>query len=180
MSCGKSAIIPGHMVWHEVYNHFKSRRMSSFHKFMEFFHPVFRFVSQIWVHIVIVRDGIRRTGTSLHPVRRRRGASVAVFRCRVSDYSCVPDMRNTKTPKILQRDGVNAAELSAPIVFQCAVFDVFSSNVSPKTRKHLIYDDFTHLCSLFCKNVPIQLHISCLATSNEKNVDSHKTVHAYY
>ena len=88
-------------------------------------------------------------------------------------------MRNTKTPKILQRDGVNAAELSAPIVFQCAVFDVFSSNVSSKTRKHLIYDDFTHLCSLFCKNVPIQLHISCLATSNEKNVDSHKTVHAY-
>ena len=55
----KLAVIPGYVVRDEVDDDFQAGFMRASYQITELVHPLVRLICQIWIHVVIVCDGVR-------------------------------------------------------------------------------------------------------------------------
>ena len=63
---GIAPVLSGHMIRNEVDDHFQSCLMRAAHEIFKFLHAVRHVGGQVGINVVIVLDGIRRSGTSFH------------------------------------------------------------------------------------------------------------------
>ena len=68
-------VIPCHMVRDEVHDHLQPVVVGPLHQIPELFHPALGDVRQIRVDVIVIRDGIRRSGLPFHELGMGRGAT---------------------------------------------------------------------------------------------------------
>ena len=119
-------VIPRHMVRDEVHDDLHPVPMGAFHQLKEFFHPGIGILCQIRIYVVVIRDGIGRTGLPFHDLGMGRPAAFVLLPRGVADEARVPDVIDAESPDVLQGRGVDTFKLSAP----------------PQPGKHLVKDLF--------------------------------------
>ena len=119
-------VIPRHMVRDEVHDDLHPVPMGAFHQLKEFFHPGIGIRCQIRIYVVVIRDGIGRTGLPFHDLGMGRPAAFVLLPRGVADEARVPDVIDAESPDVLQGRGVDTFKLSAP----------------PQAGKHLVKDLF--------------------------------------
>jgi len=100
-------IVPGHMVRDKVHDHLQSVVMGPLHQPLELFHPAVRIICQIGIYVIVIRDGIGRSGIPFDNLGMGRRASPVGFPGSVPDESGVPYIINAKSPEILQGLGID-------------------------------------------------------------------------
>ena len=85
------------MVRHEVDDHLQNRLMGTLDEVFELRHTLVHVLREVGIDIVIVGDGVRRTGFAFGDGR------VIVFSGRMADDAGVPDVRRTQVHKGLER-----------------------------------------------------------------------------
>ena len=87
-----------HVVGHKVYDDFQAGAVGTLYQIFEFLHTSGNVLGQVGVYVVVILDGIGRTGLTLD-YGRMVGADVVasvVSLCGVLDDARVPDVRGTQ------------------------------------------------------------------------------------
>lgn len=100
-------IVPRDVVRDEVHDHLQPVVMRPLHQIPELFHPALGDIRQIRVDVIVIRDGIRRSGLPFHELGMGRGAAFIGLPGGMPDQARVPDTINAKSPEILQGLGID-------------------------------------------------------------------------
>ena len=135
---------PRHVVGHEVYHHFKPRLVRAAHERLKLFHTLFRHCGEVGTDVVIVFNGIRRTGFAFHHCGVVFGDAVGrVVGLRgVFQHARVPDMRKSEILDAFQRFGRKVAQFAAAILVNVAAGNIICRRVAVKAGQHLVYRYF--------------------------------------
>ena len=141
---GIGMVRPRHVVGHEVYQHFKPCLVRAAHKRLKFLHALFRRGGEVGADVVVVFDGIRRTGFAFHHGGVVFGDAVGrVVGLRgVFQHARVPDMRKSEILDAFQHFGREIAQFAAAILVNVAAGNIVCRRVAVKAGQHLVYRYF--------------------------------------
>ena len=100
------------MIRDEIYDDLKSGLMRAPNELLELPHSIVRVISKIRIYIIVVADGVWRSGLTLYELWMRCGASLGGFLSRMPDQTCIPDMAASEPFKVIQCILVNVRELA--------------------------------------------------------------------
>ena len=131
-------ILAADVVGHKVDEYTESGVVGAFDKGFELLHTLGFVLCQVGIDIVIIGDGIRRTGFAFGDSR------VVVLGCGVSDDSGVPNMRSAQIRNGLERTLVDIYKSPAAILFLGAVMFARLVVVAKQAREELVNNGFVH------------------------------------
>ena len=133
-----------HVVGHEVYQHFKPCLVRAAHKRLKFLHALFRRGGEVGADVVIVFNGIRRTGFAFHHcgVVFCDAVGRVVGLRGVFQHARVPYMRKSEILDAFQRFGRKVAQFAATILVNVAAGNIVCRRVAVKAGQHLVYRYF--------------------------------------
>ena len=112
--------------------------MGAFDKGFELLHPLGFVLRQIRIDIVVVGDGVRRTGFAFSDSR------VVVFGCSMADDAGVPNMRGAQIRNGLERTLVDIYKSPTAVLFLSAVMFARLVKIAKQAREELINNGFIH------------------------------------
>ena len=118
--------------------------MGTLDEVFELRHAFIHVLREVRIDIVIVRDGVGRTGFAFGDGR------IILFSGRMSDDAGVPYVRRTQVHEGLERTLVDIDESAATVLFLAAVMLACLVVVGKQTREELVNYGFVHSCVFFC------------------------------
>ena len=116
-------VLAGHMVGDEVYDDLQPGVMGAVDQVLEFLVPLFRVECQVWIHVIVVFDGIRGTRLSLDDsgmvCRDAIGAVVGL--CGMLDDPRIPDVGGSERFDFRQCLFGEICKVPATVFFLCPV-----------------------------------------------------------
>ena len=146
------AVIAWYMIRDEIYDDLKSGLMRAHNELLELPHSIVRVISKIRIYIIVVADGVWRSGLTLYELWMRCGASLGGFLSRMPDQTCIPDMAASEPFKVIQCILVNVRELACAVILQSSVLLRSHFVAAPQAWQHLVYYGFVHNLSLYSKS----------------------------
>ena len=133
-----------HVVGHEVYQHFEPGLVRAAHECFKLLHALFRHGGEVRTDVVIVFNGIRRTGLAFHHCGVVFGDAVSrvVGLRSVFQHARVPDMRKPEIADAFQHFGRKVIEFAAAVLVNAAAGNVIGRRVAVKAGQHLVYRYF--------------------------------------
>ena len=134
----QALILACYMVGHKVDEYTESGVVGAFDKGFELQHTLGFVLRQIRIDIVVVGDGVRRTGFAFGDSR------VVVSGCGVSDDSGVLNMRSAQIRNGLERTLVDIYKSPTAVLFLSAVMFARLVKIAKQAREELINNGFIH------------------------------------
>ena len=90
-------ILAGYMIGYEINDHLQSCLMCTLHKLLKFLHTSININGQVRINVVVVGNGIRRTGLALNNGSMLAGNTIlGIVRLRgMTDNARIPHMTDT-------------------------------------------------------------------------------------
>jgi hypothetical protein len=137
-------ILSRNMVRYEIHQGFQPAAMCTGNEFFELFHAFRYVVGQIGINIIIVFDGIRRSGFSFH--YGRVVGTYAIFAIirpgGMFRDTGIPDMGCAEFFDFFQCLHCEVGQLAATVFLQAAVVNAMIVVITEEAGEYLIYDDF--------------------------------------
>ena len=135
-------ILSRHVVGHEVHYHLQSGLVGALYEGFEFLHALIHVGSQVGIHVIVVADGVWRTGLTFHYCRVLCGYAVGgvVGLGGMAYHSGVPHVRDTHILEVLQGLLIEVRKLARAVLSQRPVMLPLGVPVAIKASKHLVDD----------------------------------------
>lgn len=140
------------MIRHKVDDDLHSRQMGTINKLLKLHHTIRHIDGDIWVNVVIIGDGIRRSRLTLDHARMLTRNTVLriVGRSSVTDDTCKPHMRKTHIMDLTQAHDIEVVHLPHTILGKRTILLPSRITVAEKAGEDLIYQYFSiHPVMLF-------------------------------
>ena len=147
-------ILTRHVVGHEIDNHLQASTMRAADQFLKLQHTFLDIDSQVWVDVIIVCDGIRRTCPTLDHSWMLTRDTIARIVCHrgMTDDTRIPDMSHAQLPDLLQGAGREVVQFSTSVLLYRTINLAGIVTITKESGENLIDDDFMrcHAHSLPC------------------------------
>ena len=137
---GDASVLACDVIGHEVHEHLHACRMGAGYECLELCHACVYIHGNVGVDVVVVGDGIRRPGTSLHDpgVLARYAESGIVRTRRMADDAGKPEMGDTEVMDALQHLAVEVVHLPRTVLLQRSVLLAGEVAVAEGTGENLV------------------------------------------
>ena len=111
-------ILTSHMIRNKVDDDLKTSLVTTLYQSLELGHTMRNLNSQVWIDIIIIRDGIRRTCLTLNHswMLARNAISCIIGLSGMTDNTCIPNMAHAHRPDFLQDGGREVVQLSTSVL----------------------------------------------------------------
>ena len=111
-------ILTSYMVGHKVYNNLETSLVTTLYQSLELCHTMRNINCQIWVDVVIIGDGIRRTSLTLYHswMLTWNAISSIISLSGMTDKTCIPYMAHAHRPDFLQGSGREVIQFSTSVL----------------------------------------------------------------
>ena len=139
-------VLAGHMIRHEVDNHLQPSGVGTLHQLLKLLHTLIDVDSQVRVNIIVIGNGVGRTGLTLHHSRMLAGNTIlAIVGLRsMANNTRIPHMTDTHGSNVLQHLGGEVCQLTTTVFGNRAVHLAGDVTIAEKTGKYLINNYFFH------------------------------------
>ena len=137
-------ILTSHMVRHEIDDNLHAGLMSTLYQRLKLLHTLIDIDSQIGIDVVIISNGIGRTGLTFHHGGVVLGYAIGriVGLSGMTDDTCVPNMAHAHLPDFLQGAGREVVHLSTSVLFNRPTLLAGGVPITIETSKNLIDNHF--------------------------------------
>ena len=137
-------VLTGHVVGHEVDDDLQASLMAACHQLFKLLHALFHVDSQVGVNVVVVGDGIRRTGLALHHGRMLAGNAIGcVVGLRgMADNAGIPHVGDAHGSDVLQHLRCEVVQLATAVLSNRSVRHAVDVTIAEKTCEYLINQNF--------------------------------------
>ena len=171
-----AVVLAGYMVGHKINNDLQPCLVAALHEFLEFLHTSRNARGNIWVHVVVVFDGVSTAGFAFdHGVVVTWNAIGRIIRLRgMLDDAGVPDVCGTQFLDFVQRLRCEGFHGSAAIDSTCGVVLVHVGIAAKQSCEDLIDNRFLHFFRLGVGRTSLrQSHEESDASSPDEDVSFH-------
>ena len=138
-------ILTCHMIGYKVDNHLHTSLVRTVDQLLKLLHTFVYVDSQVRIHIVIVGNGVWRTGLTLDDGRMVPGYSECSIVCLrgMTNDAGIPDVADTHLPDFLQGGRSKVGHLSTAVLLYRSILFARRVTIAVEPGEYLIYDNLT-------------------------------------
>ena len=157
-------ILACHVVGYEIDDDFQPAAVGTLHQILKFLHASGYVFGQVGIYVIVIFDGIRRTGLSLDDSRMVGTYVVAaiIALCGMFNNTGVPNVSGSQPFDFTQSLAGEVGHLATAVFGQISVVDAMVIVVSEESGEYLVNDEFVVVVVHILYNIRSRLWLWCL------------------